>query len=235
MKNAPLHLAALALAASALLVGAQAVQAAPAAKPDINGVWLITNYNPMLRAEDGSEPPLLPAAKALYDKRRGQAARGDISFDVTQHCLPAPVPRVMTTPTPIEFLIRDHLVHITTTDRLARRALFSQKLPDDPDPLYLGNSVARWEGRSLVIDTVGFGDNSVLDAVGLPMSGALKVTERFTIVDPNRMDDRFTVNDPKTYSAPWSGIIHYQRLSNFRMGEIVCSERLTSVDVAAFK
>jgi hypothetical protein len=64
MKNAPLHLAALALAASALLVGAQAVQAAPAAKPDINGVWLITNYNPMLRAEDGSEPPLLPAAKA---------------------------------------------------------------------------------------------------------------------------------------------------------------------------
>ena len=84
-----------------------------------------------------------------------------------------------------------------------------RKHPDDPQPSYLGSSVGRWEGDSLVVETVGFNDRGPLDAMGHRHSDAMRVTERWTFVDQNTLDYKATVDDPKVYTKPWTiGVTH---------------------------
>ena len=79
-----------------------------------------------------------------------------------------------------------------------------RKLPKDPQPSWLGYSVGRWEGETLVIDTAGFNDKSWLDSAGHPHSEALRIEERFHRRDFGHMDLKLTVDDPKMYTKPFS-------------------------------
>ena len=79
-----------------------------------------------------------------------------------------------------------------------------RKLPDDPQPAWLGYSVGKWEGDALVVDTAGFNDKSWLDAFGHPHSEALRVQERFRRRDFGHMDLQVTIEDPKTFTKPFS-------------------------------
>jgi hypothetical protein len=79
-----------------------------------------------------------------------------------------------------------------------------RKLPVDPQPLWLGYSVGRWEGDTLVVDTAGFNDKSWLDVAGHPHSDALRIEERFHRRDFGHMDLQVTVDDPKMYTKPFT-------------------------------
>jgi hypothetical protein len=77
-------------------------------------------------------------------------------------------------------------------------------LPDDPTPAWNGYSVGTWDGEALVVNTIGFRDDTWLDRNGSPMTAAAKVTERFRRINFGRLEIDVTVDDPKAYTRPWT-------------------------------
>jgi hypothetical protein len=74
----------------------------------------------------------------------------------------------------------------------------------DPQPSWLGYSVGRWEGQTLVVDTIGFNDRATLDIMGHPRSESLHLMERFSRRDFGHMEIQMTIDDPKTYTKPFT-------------------------------
>jgi len=122
-------------------------------------------------------------------------------------CLPQGLPRADLTnyapfkmiQTPTEIAV---LYEIDNTFR--QIYLDGRKLPEDPQPSWLGYSVGRWDGDTLVVDAAGFNDKSWLDVAGHPHSESLHVEERFHRRDFGHMDLTVKIEDPKIYSHPWS-------------------------------
>ena len=113
---------------------------------------------------------------------------------------------------------------IRRLNRLPRRAYFDEALPTDVDPHYLGYSVAKWDGDALVIDTNGFDDSTLLDNAGLPHSEALHLTERYQLsADGKRLHLGLTIEDPKTFSMPWSAQADYVKRPGYELQEDVCA------------
>jgi hypothetical protein len=77
--------------------------------------------------------------------------------------------------------------------------------PSDPDPTWYGYSVGKWEGDTLVVDTIGFNDKSWIDGWGNPHSDAMHVVERYRRVDHNTLELSMTIGDPKAYTKPLVG------------------------------
>jgi hypothetical protein len=198
--------------------------------PDLTGVWSIADPRATLKTSEGATPPLTAEAKNVYERRLAAAAKGDRSFDETRLCLPPGLPRLMLLNKPFEILQRDKAVYFVHQDnRMPRRAYFGEQLPTDKDPLYLGYSVARWDGDALVIDSAGFRDGTLLDDSGLPHSESLRLTERYQLdKDGKTLRARFTVEDPKAYTKPWSAEARYVRRADFEIPEEVCADTLTS-------
>jgi hypothetical protein len=198
-----------------------------AAAADLTGVWSIVSPRDALKTSEGKLPPLLPDAKAIYERHLAQAARGDRSFDGTTRCLPPGLPRLMLVRAPFEILQRPNTIYfVHELNRLPRRAYLNEKLPTDADPHYLGYSVARWEGETLVIESSGFEEGTLLDAAGLPHSDALHLTERYRLDEDGRhLHARFTVEDAKTFVAPWSFTAEYVKRPDYELRENVCADK----------
>jgi hypothetical protein len=209
----------------ALSLGATATT--QAGHPDLTGVWSIVSHPAALKTVDGTAPPLTPGAKAVYAQHRAAAAKGDRSFDGTTRCLPPGLPRLLLMNAPFEILQRDRAVYfVHELNRLPRRAYFDEKLPSEPDPLYLGYSVAHWEGPALVIDSAGFLDCTLLDDAGLPHSDALHLTERYQLSpDGLRLKARFTIEDPQTFTKPWTTKAEYVKKPGYELREDVCADK----------
>jgi hypothetical protein len=75
-------------------------------------------------------------------------------------------------------------------------------LPIDPDPSYFGNSVGRWEGDTLVVETVGFNDQTVIN--GMPHSDVVHLVERYTRTNLDTLELNMTATDSKAYTKPWT-------------------------------
>ena len=82
--------------------------------------------------------------------------------------------------------------------------LDGRKHPDDPQPAWLGYSIGKWDGDTLVIEATGFHDGSPLDASGHTHSDALHIVERFQRRDFGHMDLQITFDDPKTFTRPFT-------------------------------
>ncbi len=80
-----------------------------------------------------------------------------------------------------------------------------RKNPEGAPDTFMGYSTARWEGDTLVIDTIGMSDLTWIDRIGHPHSDALRVEERIRRVAPDRLDVDLLFDDPKTYVKPWKG------------------------------
>lgn len=222
--------AALLLAGSLAMAGLAFADPPPDAapgQPDLTGAWFIVHPPHALKTLDGSLPPLTPSARQVYEQHLSEAKRGArAAFDGTTRCLPPGLPRLMLEKVPFEILQRPKVIYFVSQDnRLPRRAYINEKLPDDPDPLWLGYSVARWDGRTLVVDSAGFNDETVLDDAGLPHSDQLHLTERYTLSrDGKHMAAEFTIEDPKDYTRPWSFEAEYVRRPGYEIPPEICMD-----------
>ncbi len=225
-----LFLAAAAVAAlSAPALSTPALAAPAAAHPDLTGVWRITGYSQALKSEDGKPAPLTPAAQAIYDQHKAALAKGDHEFDPAAACIPEGLPRMMLVDKPFEILQRDKAVYFVAQNRLPRRVYFDEPLPTDPELLYLGYSIAHWDGSTLVIDSSGFRDVTLLDDAGMPHSDQLKLTERYSLSkDGKGLDLKITLDDPKVFTRPWTAVAHYQKKPGYQIPEEVCAEGIAT-------
>ncbi|MFM1887288.1 MAG: hypothetical protein RL026_2445 [Pseudomonadota bacterium] len=199
-------------------------------KPDFSGIWRRVGYQPAALPDGGKPLPLLPAAAATLAAHQAAASRGDRSHDLSALCLPEGLPRLMLKAEPFEVLQRPGFLAFNyQINRLSRLAYIGEAPPEENNGFYLGESTARWEGDSLVIDTRGFNDQTLLDDAGLPHSDALVLTERLQLSKEGReLVNQITVQDPRTFSAAWTITVRYERLKDFLMPEDVCADRLGS-------
>src|SRR5512135_1155015 len=140
--------------------------------PDLTGVWLIDHFQPALFPK-GTTPPFTPWAEAEFKKADTKVNDPNLA------CLPHGIPRLMFVPLPMEiFQVPDKVLMYQEAGNQLRQIHMDREHHKDLDPNYNGDSVGKWEGDTLVVDTIGFNEVTWLDHVGLPHTDALHVVER---------------------------------------------------------
>jgi hypothetical protein len=183
---------------------------------DLTGVWQYDHYQRALFPK-GVTPPFTPWAEARF-----KAADTSVN-DPNLGCLPHGIPRMMMAPLPIEIFQEPGtvLVEQESLNELRHIHLNRQHLKD-PDPTYNGDSIGKWEGNTLVVDTIGFNDITWLDHVGLPHSDQLHVVERIRRMDHDTLVDDFTIEDPKAYTKSWTASQTYKLHPEWEIQEYTC-------------
>ena len=137
-------------------------------QPDLSGVWFIDEYRRTILPND--DPPFQPWAKALFEKRGYDNLHHDpdVSVDPTERCIPPGIPRTMLQPFPWEIIqARDRIVMIFEYQSLVRQIFMDGRgHPKDWEPSYMGHSIGKFEGNTLVVDTTGFNDAEIIDPRG---------------------------------------------------------------------
>ncbi len=194
--------------------------------PDFSGVWFISEYRRNLLPKE--DPPFQPWAEAALKARDLENAQADPDSgpDPTERCIPPGVPRIMLQPFPWEIVhARDRVVMIFEYQSLVRQIFTDGRgHPKDLDPTYMGHSIGRYEGDTLVVDTIGFNDKTWLDPMGLPHSGALHVVERIRRIDHVTLEVVYTIDDPKAYTKPWTAQKIFKLKPDWQIKEYVCAE-----------
>ena len=236
----------LALACPAAL-SAQSIPRTADGKPDLTGVyqggsarrgtWDEANSGLGVggTGKDPSAPPSLGSQQVVTDPAPYQAwavAKVLESFnkraidDPAALCLPPGLPRAaIVSLFPLEIVqTRDRIVIMYEYMNIFRVIRMNAKHPDDLVPAYMGDSVGRWEGDTLVVDVTGFNDKTWLTGAGTFHSEDLHITERYTRVDKDRINYDVTIEDPKVLTKPW--IVHSTMMlrEGTRLLEYVCVE-----------
>jgi len=210
-------------------------ESGPAPSHDLTGVWMMRNPPGSQRGFTNytftKDPPeLTPWAEAKYKEAKasngGQFTLKTTNDPVLTKCDPPGVPRVYFHPYPFEFVhTPKYTLMLYEYDHTVRRIYTDGRpLPKDPDQLWMGTAVGRWDGDStLVVDTVGFNDKTWLDRLGHPHSEQLHVTERFHRVNFDHMEVEITMDDPKALVKPWTTVFYYELRPKWELGEISCS------------
>jgi hypothetical protein len=209
--------------------GARSAPAGPAPRtpdghPDLHGVWL--GGGPTSDIEDGIKAGDTIPYSALGKKTKESRLAKD---DPEANCLPAGVPRIA--PYPWRILTTpsgSHMYFLFEGNIHSYRQIFmdGRKHPegDALNPTWYGHSVGRWEGDTLVIDTVGFNDRSWFDFVGNPHSDQLHVIERYTRQDGATMTNEITIDDPVMYTRPWKVTFTARARPDEELMEYICQE-----------
>lgn len=173
-------------------------------QPDLSGIWQVSGKYLMNIAADlkPGEVPFQPWAETVFNQRRGGTRAKD---DPAARCLPG-MPKLDALPYPFKIYDTPGAVVILYEGFTTYRQIFldGRALPKDPQPTWMGYSVGRWEGDTLVVETVGIEESTWMDNAGHPHSDALHLTERFTRRDFGHMDLQMTIDDPKAYTKPWT-------------------------------
>ena len=210
------------------LLAVLAAHPARAAAPDFSGVWQIVTPVISLTTTAGTEPPLLPAAKAIHDKYAAQRAAGDLSFDPAQKCKPLGEPRVLLQPEAFKIVQNAKQVwFFYQWNNLVRWVNLNTKPDPDAFTTYFGSNTGTFVGNTLVVHAQLFNDFTFLDDSGLPHSDALVMTEKYHLADGGQhLVADITFDDPKIFSAPWQTELTFRKLPTDRIGLDVCEDRI---------
>ena len=146
--------------------------------------------------------------------------------DPNVHCMPRGAPRIWTDDYYKRvFQLPDRLV-ILTERNMQYRQIFTdgRALPDDQNPTWNGYSIAKWEDDTLVVQTSGFRDDLWLDAFGNPFTNAGRLTERIRRPDFGTLEVEMTIDDPKSYTAPWTVTIKQPLVLDSELLDYYCLE-----------
>ena len=170
------------------------------------------------------------AAKPSYGPRAVEASTDPVNptTGTDAGCFPPGVPRIYIQPFPFEIIqIPGRVIELFEFDHHLRQIWTDgRQHPKDLDPTWMGDSIGRWEGDTLVVDTVGFNDKTWVDRGGLPHSDQLHVIERIRRPSHDVLEVHFTIEDPKTYVKPWLGQRIYQLRPNWNIKEFICLDNI---------
>jgi hypothetical protein len=206
-------------------------------KPDLSGLWEpasggslapvagATSTDPQFRdialnVKGGL--PFQPWAAELVKARRADENKDDPDG----HCQPLGLVKMHLHPYPRKMIQVPGLLLILFERDTNYRQIFTdgRPLPEDPQPSYNGYSVGKWEGDTLVVQSIGFKDGLWLDVSGTPLTDSAKVTERFRRPNFGNLEIEVTVDDPKAYTKPWSIKVNQTIALDTDMLEFVCKE-----------
>jgi hypothetical protein len=171
--------------------------------------------------QPGTEP-MTPAGAAILARRFPDGP------DVlpSTHCLPLNIPLVAHLSELTKIMQSPGQLVILLELNNAYRQIYTdgRKLPVDPSPSWMGYSVGKWEGDTLVVDTIGFKDQGWIDAMGHPQSESMRLTERYHRRDFGHLDIETTFNDPQMYTKPFTIRVTHELQPDTDILEYVCNE-----------
>jgi len=220
-----------------------------AGKPDFTGVW-DRQQNPVAQPSArtggsaqsptgpqfaGAAPPIKPEFKAAYDaevKRLADAEqRGEPTTSQNTMCLPQGMPAMMLAIFPMEVVQTPKQVTIIEEAfTQIRRLYIGEDAPkvEDAEPGFYGHTGAKWDGDTLVGETVGIKTNVLYRNV--PHSENLRIHERLKMLDADHFEDEVTYVDPQYLTGPWTWKWTYQRRNGYKMLEYVCEDNREFAD-----
>ena len=193
-------------------------------KPDLSGIYNSSSFSQLFGGATtrGQNNPFTGKLKPGAEKFK--VVRGPNDAGQYSNCMPTGVPGAYFVPYQWQIIQgRDSIVIMYEYPHLFRSIpIGNTEHPEDPDPTWMGNSVAHWEGDTLVVDVVGFNDKTEIPG-GFRHSEALHVVERFTRTDYGTLDYVATIEDPNVFVEPWRIERGFPLRSDLQaMSEFIC-------------
>jgi hypothetical protein len=233
-----------------LLVGAAmstaqspSARAGAASPPDLTGSWERVGAG-TVGGGQGTDPrnpapvpppPLKPAFlkewQAAQQRSREATAKGQPVGINWVNCIPDGMPGMMQGPFPFEILqTKGQVTIIQESFTQVRRILLNRppKSADEVDPTFFGYSVGRWDGDTLIVETVGIKEQ--VRYQNAPHSDQMRIRERFRLVEPDLLVDEITIEDPVTLDKPWSFSFTYRRMPDYTLLEYICEDNREYID-----
>jgi hypothetical protein len=200
--------------------------------PDFSGLWVrddpdgrymppASGPGPMAddpknaKLADLSNPILKPWAAAVLEKNGKAAMAGNEVYPTFATCRPAGVPLVAAPRARMQILQpsnRREVAFLYEYDSQARHVYLADAHGARVTPSWFGDSIGHYEDDTLVVDTIGLNQKTSVDRHGTPHTGALHVVERYRLIDDGqRLEDTFTVEDPKTFAMTWTAVVHWKK------------------------
>jgi hypothetical protein len=219
-------------------------------KPDLSGIWE-NNRPPAEPREQGDvaarppePPPGTPPVATFADVGRGfkdglpiqpwaaelvkKRMANNSKDNPDAHCLPMGNMQFHNHPQPRKIVQTPGVIYIIYEANSGLRQIFTDGRPlpsKDADPWWYGYSVGKWEGDTLVVETIGFRDDGWLDVNGNPLTSAGRTIERFRRPSYGSLEIDVTVDDPKAYTRPWTVRINQRIMLDTELIEFICEDR----------
>ena len=201
----------------------------PAPPFDLTGTWQHASTGPDSWRFVPEEFELTPEAQRHYDAGQQALAEGKIYRDDIGQCWPAGMPLIMTRVWPIDMIQLPTAIYMVSHFMNSLRVIFLDGRPhSEPDivvPSWNGESIGRWEGDTLVVDTRYFpGHHHWIDQGGasIPASEDLRIIERIRMLDDDTLEIEFTMTDPKGWVGEWKTTKRFRRHHDVDIAEVVC-------------
>lgn len=168
--------------------------------------------------------PMLPESKELVAKRMADNSKDNPDA----HCLPMGFMQFHTHPQPRKIIQTPEVMVIIYEANSGLRQIFLDGRthpPADAEPWWYGYSVGKWDGDTLVVETRNYRGNEWLDVRGSPLSDAARVVERFRRTNFGSLEIEVTVDDPKSYTRPWTVKVNQRLMLDTELIEFICEER----------
>jgi len=176
--------------------------------------------------ENAAGKNLMPWVREALVKQNALAIQGRNGESREARCWEVGVPAFHLNPGVMQIIQTPKEVALFLTGRV-RHIWMNVPHSANPKPSWYGESVGRYEGDTLVVDTIGFNGKTFVDSYRTPHSDRLHVVERFRLIDGgNTLEVAFTVEDPRAFYQPWSGTRNRHRVvnQNSLLPEFGCSE-----------
>ena len=205
-------------ATAAPTAGGAAIHDAPAkGAPNFTGKWINATPQAALKTSAGAAPPLNAKGKEEQAKNKKEP-------DPLTLCHMHGEPRLLYTKYP--FLIMQYGKHVDflhQANHTFRITYFGAQLDPDADPTWLGHPTAKWEGKTLVIDSNQYNAETWLDYSGLPHGEKLTTEERYTLsADGKTINGTVKITDPEFYSKPWTAAFSLKKQPGYSLEQYSC-------------
>ncbi len=204
--------------AAMLLCAPLAAQAA-----DLSGTWWIKDRSEIAKMDHRTLPFTALGASEFKQNQADVAAGKGLKVEANK-CLPPGTPRLMLARYPLVLVQQpEQVTLIHEKMRLFRRIFIDKAHETDPDPTYGGESVAKWDGDALVVDTIAMKPNTVIDKTGIPRSDKSHIVERLSLKDGGAtLVDQVTLDDSKIFTRPVSFTIEFAKADKVELMEDDC-------------
>ncbi len=190
-------------------------------KVDLTGVWGYAGYtSDMFKDYDVGQVPMTKLGESLFLERQANLGVDDPEA----RCLPTGVPR--RDPYPTKIIQTDKVVVVLYEGNIHsyRQIFMDRQHPKDVNPTWYGDSIGKWEGDELVVDTIGFNGGTWLDMAGHPASDQLHVIERYSRPNYGNLMNKITIIDPVMYSKPVEVMMNTPMEASGELMEYICTE-----------
>jgi hypothetical protein len=196
-------------------------------KPDFSGIWgsdIHFTYDLSEALKEGERLPLQPWAVKVARERMSKD-------DPEANCLPTGVPRLA--PYPWNIVQTAQYVYFLFEGNIhSYRQIFmdGRKHSADPNPTWYGESIGKYDGDTLVVDTLGFNDKFWFDFAGHPHTEKLHIVERYRRPDLGHLEWETAIDDPGAYTKPFTLYGHTTLQTGTDLIEYICQENNRDVE-----